>query len=55
MYWVFFCRNVVIADPTEEEENLANGLITIVTLDAGNMCMQHQSGKKVWNVKFSCN
>jgi exosome complex component RRP43 len=40
--FVIFEENIVFADPTQEEENLVSGSVTVVMLDSGELCMVHK-------------
>jgi len=36
------CRRVVFADPTQEEEDVVKGAVTIVTLNSEEICLIHK-------------
>ena len=36
------CRQVVFADPTQEEEDVVKGAVTIVTLNSDEICLIHK-------------
>ena len=41
------CSETFLVDPTQEEEKLATGVITVVSLEDGNVCMLHKPGQYV--------
>jgi len=36
------CRHVVFADPTQEEEDVVKGAVTIVSLNSEEICLIHK-------------
>ena len=46
--WILFiCSSVLFADPTDEEENLVSGIVTIVVTDDDKIAAVHKPGN-VW-------
>ena len=41
-YLFVCCRHVVFADPTQEEEDLVKGTVTVVTVNSEELCMIHK-------------
>ena len=43
--WILFiCSSVLFADPTDEEENLVSGIVTIVVTDDDKIAAVHKPG-----------
>lgn len=42
--FALFDDNVILIDPTDDEERLANGTITIASVESGKMCGVHKPG-----------
>ncbi|XP_002733208.1 exosome complex component RRP43-like [Saccoglossus kowalevskii] len=42
--FAIFDNSILIADPTNEEENLATGVVTVVTNECGELCALHKPG-----------
>ena len=40
----FVCSSVIISDPTDDEESLATGVMTIVVTSQGKLCSVHKPG-----------
>ena len=45
-----FYSDVLIADPTSEEEELSKGSITVVTQEDGKMCLLEKPGEIIFEI-----
>ena len=43
--FLFICSTVLFADPTDEEENLVTGVVTVVVTDDDNIAAVHKPGE----------
>ena len=41
---LFICSSVLFSDPTDEEENLVSGIVTIVVRDDDKIAAVHKPG-----------
>ena len=44
LYKILICSSVIISDPTDDEESLATGVMTIVVTSEGKLCSVHKPG-----------
>lgn len=45
--FVFICSTVLFADPTDEEENLLTGVVTVVVTDDDKIAAVHKPGENL--------
>ena len=46
--FLFICSTVLFADPTDEEENLLTGVVTVVVTDDDKIAAVHKPGEYLY-------